>query len=93
MEKPTKITSYRFGDDKIEVMPYFLYEVTIYQISKNMARLLESSYYKSDKLLKIKDTAIKYKDYSIVRNITLLAAPIEFIKNNNLQEFQLRKKK
>lgn len=93
MEKPTETTNYRFGDDKIEVMPYFLYEVTIYQICKSMARLLESKYYKSDKLLKVKDTAIKYSDYSIVRNITLLAAPIEFIKENNLQEYQLKKKK
>lgn len=77
-----------FGNDKIEVLPYFLYEVTIYQISKNMVRLLESKYYKSDKLLNVKDTAIKYKNYSLVRNITLLAAPIEFIKENNLQELK-----
>lgn len=79
---------FRFGNDKIEVLPYFLYEVTIYQISKNMVRLLESKYYKSDKLLNVKDTAIKYKNYSLVRNITLLAAPIEFIKENNLQELK-----
>lgn len=77
-----------FGNDKIEVLPYFLYEVTIYQISKSMVRLLESKYYKSDKLLNVKDTAIKYKNYSLVRNITLLAAPIEFIKENNLQELK-----
>ena len=77
-----------FGNDKIEVLPYFLYEVTIYQISKSMVRLLESKYYKSDKLLNVKDTAIRYKNYSLVRNITLLAAPIEFIKENNLQELK-----
>lgn len=77
-----------FGNDKIEVLPYFLYEVTIYQISKNMVRLLESKYYKSDKLLNVKDTAIRYKNYSLIRNITLLAAPIEFIKENNLQELK-----
>ena len=79
---------FRFGNDKIEVLPYFLYEVTIYQISKSMVRLLESKYYKSDKLLNVKDTAIRYKNYSLVRNITLLAAPIEFIKENNLQELK-----
>lgn len=79
---------FRFGNDKIEVLPYFLYEVTIYQISKNMVRLLESKYYKSDKLLNVKDTAIRYKNYSLIRNITLLAAPIEFIKENNLQELK-----
>lgn len=77
-----------FGNDKIEVLPYFLYEVTIYQISKSMVRLLESKYYKSDKLLNVKDTAIRYKNYSLIRNITLLAAPIEFIKENNLQELK-----
>lgn len=79
---------FRFGNDKIEVLPYFLYEVTIYQISKSMVRLLESKYYKSDKLLNVKDTAIRYKNYSLIRNITLLAAPIEFIKENNLQELK-----
>lgn len=88
MEKHIHQELYRFGDDKIEVLSYFLYEVTIYQVSKDMVRLLESKYYKSDKILKVKDTVIKYKNYSIIRNITLLAAPFEFIKENNLQELK-----
>ena len=94
MEKHTEIISYRFGDNKIEILPYFLYEVTIYQISKGMARLLESKYYKSNKVLNLKKnkSCKKYKNFSIVRYIDLLAAPVEFIKENKLQEYKLKKK-
>ena len=91
MDKPTTtMVQYRFGDSKIEELPYFLYEVTIYQISKGMARLLESKYYKSDKLLKIKKSSSykKYRNFSIIRCIDLLAAPIEFIKENKLSEIK-----
>lgn len=93
MAKPTIPVSYRFGENRIEPMPYFLYEVSIYKITKNMAGLLDSKYYKSDKLLKIKNEveSKKYKDYSIVRYIDLLGAPMEFIRENNLPIYELRK--
>lgn len=93
MVKPTIPVSYRFGGDRIEPMPYFLYEVIIYKATKNMAGLLDSKYYKSDKLLKIKNevTCKKFKDYQIIRYINLLGAPMEFIKENKLPIYELRK--
>lgn len=89
MTKPTKVyTIYRFGDNKVEELPYFLYEISIYQIKKNMVRLLKSSYYKSNKLLNFKKYyySKKYKSYSIIKYINLLGVPKEFIKENNLKE-------
>ena len=93
MEKPTIPVSYHFGEDRVEPMPYFLYEVSIYKIAKDMACLLDSKYFKSDNLLKIKNevTHKKFKDYQIVRYINLLGAPMEFIEENNLQIYELRK--
>ena len=93
MAKPTISVSYRFGENRIEPMPYFLYEVSIYKVAKNMSGLLDSKYYKSDKLLKIKNevTCKRFKDYQIIRYIDLLGAPMEFIKENNLPIYELRK--
>lgn len=74
-------------------MPYFLYEVSVYKIAKNMAGLLDSKFFKSDKLLKIKNevTCKKFKDYQIVRYVDLLGAPMEFIEENHLPIYELRK--
>ena len=93
MAKPTISVSYRFGENRIEPMPYFLYEVSVYKIAKNMAGLLDSKFFKSDKLLKIKNevTCKKFKDYQIVRYVNLLGAPIEFIEENHLPIYELRK--
>lgn len=93
MAKPTIPVSYLFGENRIEPMPYFLYEVSIYKIAKDMVGLLGSKYYKSDKLLKIKNEVEykKFKDYQVVRYIDLLGAPMEFIEENNLPIYELRK--
>lgn len=93
MAEPTIPVSYRFGENRIEPMPYFLYEVSIYKITKNMACILDSKYFKSDKLLKIKKDAEykKVKDGTIARYIDLLGAPMEFIQENNLPIYELRK--
>lgn len=93
MAKPTIPVSYRFGENRIEPMPYFLYEVSIYVITKNMASLFDSKYFKSNKLLKIKNEVVckKFKGYKIVRYVDLLGAPMEFIKENNLSIYELRK--
>ena len=88
------VKSYRYNDLNIEVLPYFLYEVSFYKISENMANMLEKRYYKSDKLLNVKETTIKkYKHYTLIRYINLLGAPIEFIEDNYLPEYELIKKK
>lgn len=77
---------YLIGDNKVEIMPYFLYEVSIYKITKNMASLMDSQLYKSDKVLKVRNdiTVKKYRDHSIVRYVTILGVTKEFVEENDL---------
>ena len=95
MEKPTVPTTYLFHGDRVEIMPYFLYEVSVYKITKNMAALMGSQFYKSDKPLTIKkdSTIKKYKDYSIVRYVDILGVTKEFVEENNLPIYEIKKKR
>lgn len=95
MEKHIIPTSYRFGSNRVEIMPYFLYEVSIYKITKNMVCLVDSCFYKSDKLLKIKKdtTIIKHLNYSIVRFINILGVTEEFVEDNLLPIYENKSKK
>ena len=76
-------------------MPYFLYEVSVYKITKNMAALMASQFYKSDKALTIKNdvTVKRYKDYSIVRYVDVLGVTKEFVEENNLPIYEPKTKK
>ena len=90
---------YLIGDNKVEIMPYFLYEVSIYKITKNMASLMDSQLYKSDKVLKVRNdiTVTKYRAYSIVSYVTILGVTKEFVEENDLpiykKKLTKRKKK
>lgn len=84
MEEPILPTTYLLGDCRVEVMPYFLYEVCIYKITKNRAVLLESKFYKSDKYLNCKSEIKRYSNFSIVKSADLLAVTEEFVKENKL---------
>lgn len=94
MEKHTVPKTYRLGDKQVEVMPYFLYNVSVYKITKDVASLLFSQFYKSDKALNIKRevTSRKYKGYSIVRYIDILGVTKEFVEENNLPLYEIKKK-
>lgn len=95
MEKPTTPQTYLFGDNSVEIMPYFVYEVSVYKITQNMASLMVSKLYKSDKVLMIKQpvTIKKYKDYSIYRYIDVLGVTKEFVEENNLPIYEPKVKK
>lgn len=95
MEKPTIPTTYLLHGNRVEIMPYFLYEVSVYKIAKNMAALMGSRFYKSDKLLKIKNdvTVKKFKDYDVVRYVDILGVPQEFVEENNLPIYEAKPKK
>ena len=95
MAKPTIPVSYRFGENRIEPMPYFLYEVSTYKITRDMAYLLNSKFFKSDKLLKIKRDieCKKVKNFRIIRFIELIGAPMKFIQENNFPIYETIKKK
>ena len=88
MEKHTEAPKiYRFGHNSVEILPYFLYEVTVYKITKNTVAIVNSQYYKSSKLLNIKkDTLIVRRNgYIIVTYLNVLGVTQEFLENNNLQ--------
>lgn len=88
-----KPVTYRFEGSQIEVLPYFLYEVSIDKLWKNGFCNLKSRYFKSDKFLKVRLTEEKHYDgYSIVRSVTLLGAPYSFIKERNLPIYKLYSK-
>jgi len=80
---------YLFENQKIEIMPSFVYEVSFYKHWKGGCCLLGNKFYQSNKLVKLKhSTQIKrVKDFLISKDIVLLGAPIEFIKENKLPLF------
>lgn len=86
--------SYRYKENRVTIMPYFLYEVNIYRLEKNMASILNSKFYKSDELINIKNDEIileRTKDYTIVKNIDIIGVPEDFVKKNSLEVYELRK--
>lgn len=95
MAKPTNQESYQYGEHRIIPMPYFLYEITIYRISNNIAAIINSKFFKSKKLLKFKKEIerIQHKNYYTIKSIDMLGAPIDFIKENKLPLYTLKKKK
>ena len=95
MEKLTIPKTYLLRGNRVEVLPYFLYEVSVYKITKNMAAIMGSQFYKSDKLLTIKNdvTVQKHKDYDIVRYVDILGVTQEFVDENNLPLYEAKQKK
>ena len=86
--------SYRFEEHRVTIQPCFLYEITIYKLSKNMVELLSSKFYKSEKLLNIKNEETileKTKDYSIVKGVDIIGVTEEFKERNNLQIYEPKK--
>lgn len=86
---------YEYNGRLIEELPYFLYEVCIYKISKNSANMLSSRYYIANKLLKVEENKItnKFKNFIIQRFINLLGVPKYFIEDNNLKIHEIKKRK
>lgn len=73
-----------YEGQQIFVAPCFIYEVDIYHCEPNMFWLLNTRYYKSNKFHKVKTTRIKHNGYHTERIVSLIAAPLEFIKENKL---------
>lgn len=87
--------TYMYNDFRIEVLPYFLYEVCINKYWKWGFCILRRKFFKSDRLLHIKHFNIfkYYKDYIIEKEISLIGAPYEFIRENNLPAYEPNVKK
>ena len=87
--------TYVYDGSRIEVLPYFLYEVCIIKYWKYGFCVLGSRFFKTDKLLHIKHKNVLkyYKDYTIEKEIFLVGAPYEFIRENNLPVYKPNVKK
>lgn len=92
---PTKGKRYRHWDGyPIEVLPYFLYEVSLYWMSPRRSNMLSCRYYTSDKPLKVKTVEVikRFKHFHLERFITLLGAPMSFIEDNKLPIYETNQK-
>ena len=91
MAKRTVPESFLSGTERIEVMPYFVYEISIYKLCENRAELLDSRIKVFKDKLNIKKWAKKkkFKDFIIMEYITWLGAPEEYIINNNLTPYPI----
>lgn len=81
---------YIYEGIKIEVLPYFLYEVCIYKHWDTGSCMLGSRFFKSDKLLNIKcsNKFKRFSGYTIEKELTLMGAPYQFIRERNLSEYK-----
>lgn len=84
---------YKYEDCRIEILPYFLYEVSVYKIEPKRANILLTKYYTSNKLLKVKGTEVikRFNKFNIECFVILLGAPQSFIKEYNLPEIKTKK--
>lgn len=93
MSKKSQPICYKYNEDYIEELPYFTYEIDIYNESPNKVNLLSNKMYISDKLLNFKEMTIikKFKNCKIVRYISLLGAPDWFVKELPIYKKHKRK--
>ena len=72
---------------KLTEYPKFLYEVSLYKIWKDRAECIGSQFYAADTPLTIKKETIseKVEDYRLVKFITWLSAPLDYLMQNNFK--------
>lgn len=94
MAKLTLPTRYRFGDDVVEVLPYFLYEVSQYLTTSNKFYCIKSEFIKRDNALTIKNSVSvkQFKGYTIDTHINCIAVTEEFVKSNKLKVYERKNK-
>lgn len=84
-----KLTQNVYSNKQYELTEYpkFLYEVSLYKIWKDRAECIDNQFYIADKPLKIKKETIskKIEDYTLVKYITWLAAPLDYLVQNNFK--------
>lgn len=72
---------------KLTEYPKFLYEVSLYKIWKDRAECVGSQFYIADTPLTIVKETIskKVEDYRLVKFITWLSAPLDYLMQNNFK--------
>lgn len=85
--------------ESLLVTDSFIYEISLYKIYKDRVELAGSQFYSANKKLSIKKETVykKVKDCVFMKCIEWVAAPRDFIKENNLNAIipcrKLRKRK
>lgn len=85
MAKTSPQNIYSNSVNFLTVYPKFLYEVSLYKIWKDRAECIDSQFYMSDAPLTISKevTSRKVEDYTLVKFISWLSAPLDYLLNNN----------
>lgn len=86
MVKQSTQKIYFSGEHKLTEYSTFLYEVSVYKIWKDRIELHDSKFYTSKQPIKFKPTVcIKMGDYRLVKYITWLSAPLDYMLNNGFK--------
>jgi hypothetical protein len=89
MEKPIPQEKYLFGNDIVSIDSSFIYEVSLYKITKNGANVIDSKLYKSDKPLSIDScTTKKYGNYTLARFVYPISITEKFKAENNIKKYE-----
>lgn len=84
-----KLTQNVYSDKQYKLTEYnrFLYEVSLYKIWKDRVECIGNQFYTSNKPLEIRKTTIskKIKDCLLVKYITWLSAPLDYLLQNNFK--------
>lgn len=87
MGKPIKVTSYRSGNQRLKAGEQFLYEVNLYKDYKDRVEMVSSKYYVTNKPLNIpKNECMSIEDFVLVKCVTWLEAPLDYLTKNNFIE-------
>lgn len=80
---------YLYKGKKVELMPFFLYEVCIYKYWNGGCCILGTKFFKSNKPINLsKYRKVKtYGNYSIEKTISLEGIPASFVKECNIPEY------
>lgn len=87
--------TFRYNNSSLEVLPFFLYEVSIFRIEPFRAQSLSCKYFISNKFLDVPEIKVikRFNKLSIERFITLVGAPMSFIEELDLPPYILQKSK
>lgn len=80
--------AFLYNNNIVGIYSDFLYEVTYYAVTSNVARLLKTKYFKSKTLLNIsKDVEVKkFSNFNIIKYINIIAVPLDFVNDYKLKE-------
>lgn len=90
-KKPKLIRYKTQNNEIITIGAKFVYEICKYFIYKNRYEYISGKFISSDSYMKSKTQIKEYDDYIELLELTMIKAPIQFIKNYGLQEIEQSK--